>query len=129
MSASLRNGLNRKFRRRIQAHHSSSPSKTKNVSNWQVIHQEDHLPSAPMHATLPLEPLSALDAAYAMLPENEKVDLRVAATAHLLQQGYKREFLIEPVMMSAVYTLLAARHTTQPIEAGNSRTQVPSSRG
>ena len=86
--------------------------------------QEDHCPSARMPATLPPEPSSALDAAYAILPEDEKVDLRVVATAHLLQQGYKREFLIEPVIMSAVHTLLAARHTTQPIEAGNTRIQV-----
>jgi hypothetical protein len=93
-----------------------------------VIHQEDQLPSAPMHATLPPEPISSLDAAYDILPEDEKADLRMEATAHLLQQGYKREFLIEPVIMSAVHTLLAARHTTQHIEAGNTRTQVPPSR-
>src|SRR5712691_5087240 len=37
MSASLRNGLHRKSKWRIHAHHSSSPSKTKNVSNWQVF--------------------------------------------------------------------------------------------
>src|SRR5262249_46545941 len=86
--------------------------------------QEDHCPSARMPATLPPEPSSALDTAYAILPEEEKVDLHMAATAHLLQQGYKREFLIEPVIMSAVHTLLAARHTTQPIEAGNTRLKV-----
>ena len=35
MSDSLDNGVNRKSRWRIHAHHSASPSKTKNVSNWQ----------------------------------------------------------------------------------------------
>jgi len=90
--------------------------------------QKDPLPSAPMQATLPPEPRSSLDAAYAILPEDEKIDLRVAAIAHLLQQGYKREFLIEPVIISAMHTLLAARHTTQPLEAGNTRTQVPPTR-
>jgi hypothetical protein len=34
MSVALCNGLNRKARWRIQAHHRSRPSKTKNVSNW-----------------------------------------------------------------------------------------------
>ena len=90
--------------------------------------QKDPLPSAPMQAILPPEPRSSLDAAYAILPEDEKIDLRVAAIAHLLQQGYKREFLIEPVIISAMHTLLAARHTTQPLEAGNTRTQVPPTR-
>ena len=37
MSASLRKGLNRKSRWSIHAHHRSSPSKTKNVSNWQTL--------------------------------------------------------------------------------------------
>jgi hypothetical protein len=41
MSASLRNGLHRKSKWRIHAHHSSSPSKTKNVSNWQLYEAFD----------------------------------------------------------------------------------------
>lgn len=91
------------------------------------ILQEDHLPSAPMHPTLSAETPSSLHAAYAMLPEDEQVALRVAATAHLLQQGYKRAFLIEPVIMSAVHTLLTARRTTPQTEESTLRTHVPPS--
>jgi hypothetical protein len=66
------------------------------------------------HAGHP-EPLSSLDAAYAILPEDEKIDLRVAAIARLLQQGSKREFLIEPVIMSAV-TNAPPHHSRRPAE-------------